>query len=108
MKTVTFCELKKQVHQDLINLLWTKNQIQTEKTIKLNGAQFILSENETSIFSEKFEVEPVEEIEDAIPLYGYPVFEELSPDQKYVYMQFLQNPYDGKYPSSYVFFCIAD
>ena len=103
MKTVTFCELKKQVHQDLINLLWTKKQIQTEKTIKLNGTQFILSEYETSSFSEKFEIEPVEKIEDAIPLYGYPVFEELSPDQKYVYMQFLQNPYDGTFPSPYVF-----
>lgn len=103
MQILTFGKLLNQVHPDLKNLLWRSNQIKAPKKLKLYGVEFVLSETEPSLIPESFETEEVEKIEDALPLQGLPFFSGFSPDQKYVYTEFLRNPYDGSFPQYYVF-----
>ena len=103
MSFLTSNDLVKQVHPDLANLIWRTNQIKETKKFKLYGTEFVLTDDEPSVIPEKFEIEAVENPEDAIPIQGLPIFKELDAEQKYVYIQFLRNPYNGMFPQYYVF-----
>lgn len=103
MSLLTFGKLVKQVHPDLANLIWRTNQIKETKKFRLYGTEFVLTDDEPSVIPEKFEIEAVENPEDAVPIQGLPIFSEFDAEQKYVYTQFLRNPYNGMFPQYYVF-----
>ena len=103
MSLLTSTELVRHIHPDLANLIWRTSQIKETKKLKMYGTEFILTDDEPSVIPEKFEIEAVENPEDAIPIQGLPIFTELDAEQKYVYTQFLRDPYNGMFPQEYVF-----
>lgn len=104
MEIIKLEELRKRIHPDLRNLIICKKDITAPQNIKRYGVEFVLSEEEPSSLPDEFGVEPVDDYDTVIPLMGYSfTFDELNPEQKYLYIQFLCNPYSGEISSEYAY-----
>ena len=102
------------VHPDLQNLLWfgdgpRKNYIKEKKqneSIKINGYIINFStygSDEPSLILTKLPIEkPVNPSNVPRPPY-YPSYADLTPEQRWMYWQFLENPYSGTHDIGYVF-----
>jgi hypothetical protein len=97
------------IHQDLIGLLWINNNVdyQIHETNTLVVDDFISmsisfnNEIEPSLIDLSLPVkEPEAEVER--PPY-YPSYSRLTPEQRWVYLNFLKNPYDTDIDIGYVF-----
>lgn len=102
------------VHPDLKDLLWIgdgpyKNytrRAEHEECININGYTIRFStygSDEPSLIRAKLPVqEPKNPSEVPRPPY-YPSYDELSPEQRWLYLDFLKNPYTGTHDIGYVF-----
>lgn len=102
------------IHPDLRNLLWfgdgpKKNYIKEKKqneSIRINGYTIYFStygSDEPSLILTKLPIaKPVNPSNVPRPPY-YPSYVDLTPEQRWMYWQFLENPYSGSHDIGYVF-----
>lgn len=102
------------VHPDFINLLWFgdgpyKNYINEKKnsnTFYINGFTFHISTygaEEPSLIYESLPVAAPRNMQDVPRPPYYPSYKELSPEQRLMYLKFLESPYNGDHDIGYVF-----
>lgn len=102
------------IHPDLRNLLWfgdgpKRNYIKEKKqneSIRINGYTIYFStygSDEPSLILTKLPIaKPVNISNVSRPPY-YPTYVDLTPEQRWMYWQFLENPYSGSHDIGYVF-----
>jgi hypothetical protein len=102
------------IHKDLNGLVWiadgeSKNyvsRVESYKTFTVNGVSFTISlrgNDEPSLIYTTVEIAaPVDEREIEIPPY-FPTYSGLTPEQKWIYLKLLSNPYDTNIDIGFVF-----
>ena len=102
------------VHPDIKDLIWVKDgpmrnyfpKKSNETTFNYGGIKITLnlcSMEEPSLVSNKMLISKVVDMQDIEALPYYPSYANLSPEQRYAYWKFLENPYDENYEMGYVF-----
>lgn len=99
------------VHSDIKNLIWIENGPKrnfnsinkNEEAFQFPGFTIKVSMNEPSLIDMNQEVKKPRKVEEVPTPPYYPSYKELSPEQKYLYWQFLSNPYQPIVDISYVF-----
>ena len=102
------------IHPDLIDLIWIgdgkyqnyTNPLKSTSTYQYEGFTIevsMLKPDEPSLLYLKYPIEPVHPSEYVERPPYYPSYSELTPKQKYLYWEFLSNPYDPSNDIGYVF-----
>ncbi|MBO4897420.1 MAG: hypothetical protein J5590_03890 [Clostridia bacterium] len=103
MKKISKEILIRDMDPELKRILYGKSMIAECSSFVFYGKQIILSEDPLAL-PEEFEVAPVEDFSEAIPLTDYSIsFGDLDAEQKYIYTQLLCNPFDGRIGAEYVY-----
>lgn len=102
MKKIRKGILLQEMNPELKQILYSKNKAK-EGPFIYSGKKITLSEDPMKL-PEEFDVEPIEDYSEAIPLIGYGnSFRELDHEQKYIYTQLLCEPFDGCISVEYVY-----
>lgn len=102
------------IHPDVVDLIWIgdgekKNFVNTPKnetSFSVDGATIKLSyfdAEEPSLIYTKLPIRELDNIESVPRPPYYPSYKELMPEQRWIYLNFLSNPYNGDTDIGYVF-----
>ena len=107
-------QLKLTIHSDLDGLVWIgdgthknyESKNNCKNSFEVDGFKISITlmpqEEPSLIFTKQKINKPIEECSINRPSY-YPTYSELSPEQKWIYLQLLLNPYDPNIDIGYVF-----
>lgn len=97
------------VSQDIKDLLWFsdgkfKNYNPTKQTIKIgNFGEIVFVQKEPSAISLSKNITKVIDVFKVERMGYFPSYDGMTPEQRYVYWTYLQNPYDKRYDVGYAF-----